>query len=57
MAAESTLILMDVILPSGEILPAAIFDDRNYVEITDDWLRRNNPKTDVADGGIDGTSQ
>lgn len=58
MAAE-TLILMDVVLPSGEILPASIFDDRNYVEITDEWLqsRKATRGNDSADDGTNGTAQ
>ena len=44
-----TLILMDVVLPNGVRLPASLFDDRNYVEVTDDWL--NNTKSNSEAGG------
>ena len=37
-------IYMDNLLPNGVVLPASIFDDRNYVEINDTWLAERETK-------------
>jgi len=36
----TTTIAMDVMLPNGVVLDASIFDERNYVEIDDQFLAR-----------------